>query len=344
MTDCQTVEFFIDLMGGDYAPEEIVKGVEKYLSENSDTRVSIKLFALKETAQRYADVFKNNNQVEWHISESFMRMGDKPIETLQHNNKTTIEMALVEASKSKNGVVISAGNTGGFVASSVLTLGVIEGIRRPAIISTIPTANGQTAILDLGANTEPKTSDLLMYAKIGKIYVQNMLDKKKVSIGLLNVGEEKGKGPKFIQEAYQLLKKEEEDFVGNIEGNEIFRGVVDVAICDGFVGNILLKWGEGLFELIKNKLLEKFEELFKNKAGISISEKWAELLKLFDYKEYGGALLLGVNGYCIVCHGRSKQDAIANAIKKGYGYVKSGILDKIRKFFAQEQIATKIEK
>ncbi len=337
----ERIVLLIDLMGGNYAPAEIIKGVGQYISENNNNSVLIKLFALKEIAEKYIDLFKDNSFVEWHISDSFINMEDKPVETLQHNNRTTIGMALLEASKFKNSVVISAGNTGGFVASSVLTLGLIEGIRRPVIISVIPTATGQTALLDLGANIEPKALDMLTYAKMGKIYVQNMFSKKKVTIGLLNVGEEKGKGPRFIQEVYKLLKEEEECFIGNIEGNEVFKGGVDVVICDGFVGNILLKWGEGLFELIKDKILKEFKDIFKNNQLPGIADKCEELLKPFDYKEYGGALLLGVNGYCIVCHGRSKHNAITNAMKRGCQYVKSGFLEKMREFFGANQFFSK---
>lgn len=329
------VKFFIDLMGGDYAPDEIIKGVQKYISElQNTTNVSITLLAIEDVVNKYKDVFENNDGVKWIISEGFIGMGDKPVEALQQNSKTTIQMALNSAANADDTVVISAGNTGGFVASSVLTLGLVDGVRRPAIITTLPTANGHTAILDLGANMDPKVSDFLVYTKIGKIYAQNILGKQHVNVGLLNVGEEKGKGPKLIQEAHQLLKNEEENFIGNIEGNEIFKGVADVVVCEGFVGNIMLKWGEGLFELIKTKILEKLESAFKNNGSPGVFTPYLDLLKPFDYKEYGGALLLGVNGYCIVCHGRSKQDAIANALKKGHQYVKSGILNKIRDFFS----------
>lgn len=328
------VRFFVDLMGGDYAPTEIIKGVQKYLSECNCTDISLNLFALKDVVNKYKDTFKDNRNVEWVVSENFIGMGDKPVETLQQNSNTTIQMALRRAANSDDAVVISAGNTGGFVASSVLTLGLIEGVRRPAIVTTLPTLTGHTAVLDLGANMEPKPVDFLIYTKIGKIYAQSILDKRKVTIGLLNVGEEKGKGPKLIQEAYQLLKSEEENFIGNVEGNEVFKGVADVVVCEGFVGNILLKWGEGLFELIKNKIIEKFPFAFKGNGSPPIFTQCLDLFKLFDYKEYGGALLLGVNGYCIVCHGRSKHEAIANAFKKGHQYVKSSILNKIRDFFS----------
>ncbi len=332
------VKFFVDLMGGDHAPDEIIKGVQKYISEAQDTtNVSVCLFAVENVVNKYRDVFRDNKNVEWIVSEGFIAMGDKPVESLQNNSKTTIQMALDSASNADDAVVISAGNTGGFVASSVLTLGLIDGIRRPAIVTALPTANGYAAILDLGANMEPKLSDFLVYSKIGKIYAQNILGKKQVKVGLLNIGEEKGKGPKLIQEAHQLLKNEEENFIGNVEGNEIFKGVVDVVVCEGFVGNIMLKWGEGLFELIKNKILDKFESVLRSNGLSGIFTTYLELLKSFDYKEYGGALLLGVNGYCIVCHGRSKGDAIANAFRKGHQYVKSGILNKIRDFFSSNK-------
>lgn len=330
------VKFFIDLMGGDYAPDEIIKGVQKYLSETTDPDVVINLFGVEEVNEKYKHLFKDKN-VKWHISKDFIGMSDKPVETLQKKTNTTIQMALNCAMGDDESVVISAGSTGGFVASSVLTLGLIEGVRRPAIITTIPTLNGSTAILDLGANMDPKLCDFLVYAKIGKIYAQNTLGKQTVKIGLLNVGEEKGKGPKLIQEAHQLLQEQEENFIGNVEGNEVFRGVADVVVCEGFVGNILLKWGEGLVEIIKDRIHKMFETIFKGNGSYIFWNEYLNFFKEFNYNEYGGALLVGVNGYCIVCHGRSKKEAIANAFKKGQQYVKSGIINKIKEFFSSSK-------
>jgi glycerol-3-phosphate acyltransferase PlsX len=331
------VTFFVDVMGGDYAPDEIVRGVEKYILETKETDFSIKLFAVEDAIKKYKDLLKEKSNVEWVVADSFIRMEDEPVRTLQQNNKTTIELALRSSVGVRESVVISAGSTGGFVASSVLTLGLIEGVRRPIIITSIPTLNGATTLLDLGANMEPRLIDYLIYANIGKIYAQSILGKQEPKIGLLNVGEEKGKGPKLIQDAYNLLKNEEKNFIGNVEGNEIFKGIADVIVCDGFVGNIMLKAMEGVFEIIKSKLLERFESVLKSNGASDIYERCQEAMRLFDYKEYGGALLLGVKGYCIVCHGRSKREAIANALKKGYKYAKSGVLEKLEEYFHTNQ-------
>jgi phosphate acyltransferase len=325
--------FFIDVMGGDYAPDEILKGVEKYLTESNDTNSTIHLFATEEVVNKYNPLFNKYRNIKWYIAKGFIGMGDKPVQALQENHNTTIAMALRKATEVENAVVISAGNTGGVVASSVLTLGLIEGVRRPVIACSIPTKKSNTIVLDLGANIEPKISDFLIYAKLGKLYAQKIYGIQNPSVGLLNIGEEKGKGPRIIQEVHNLLQKEEENFAGNIEGNEVFEGSVNVVVCDGFVGNILLKWGEGLVELIKSKIKEKIEALLGAMPSFSSFSKYLDFLKPFDYSEYGGALLMGVNGYCIICHGRSKKETIANAIKKGSEYAQTGILSSIKELF-----------
>jgi glycerol-3-phosphate acyltransferase PlsX len=221
---------------------------------------------------------------------------------------------------------VSAGNTGAVVCAATLTLGLLPGIERPGIAIIIPTLKGVALIIDVGANIDPKPNHMLQYGIMASDYSQFVLNTINPSVGLLNIGEEESKGTDFMKEAHKLLSEKILNFVGNVEGKDIFAGNCDCIICDGFVGNVVLKVSESLVETvieflrreIRKNLLAMFGVVFMKTA-------FSGLKKQIDYAEYGGAPLLGVNGVVIICHGRSNAKAIKNAIKAAKKEVELGV-------------------
>ena len=223
---------------------------------------------------------------------------------------------------------VSAGNTGAVMASAIFTLGRIKGIERPAIAMVWPTKKGKSVLLDFGANADCKPIHLLQFAQLGSVFAEKVLNISNPKVGLLSIGEEDSKGNELVSDTLPLLRKSKLNFVGNVESKEIFNGDVDVFVCDGFVGNMLLKFAEGMISFvysifkkeIKNRLLAKFGALLLLPVFKAIQKK-------MNYDEYGGALLLGVNGVCIISHGRSNAKAISNAIKVAKEAVEAKIIN-----------------
>jgi glycerol-3-phosphate acyltransferase PlsX len=210
---------------------------------------------------------------------------------------------------------ISAGNSGAVMVAALLELGCVPGIRRPTIGATLPTANGKGLVLDVGSNVDCKPEHLLQFALIGSKYAKYILGIENPKIGLLNIGEEENKGNKFTQNAYKKLINSNINFMGNIEGKDIFKGKVDVIVCDGFTGNILLKSSEGLAKFLLTSINHMIiSQLPQNQEMDKLKQYFMNLVKMTDYTEHGGSPLLGVNGLCFICHGRSKAKSFKNAI------------------------------
>jgi glycerol-3-phosphate acyltransferase PlsX len=210
--------------------------------------------------------------------------------------------------------IVSAGNTGAMVAGGLLSRRFLKGVRRPGIVTAMPTAKGPCAVIDVGANVHPRATHLYQYGVMGAIYARHILGKENPTVGLMNVGEEEGKGHELAVEAYALLKAGLKDrFVGNVEGRDIHRGAADVVVTDGFVGNVVLKLSEGVFDFLMKTVAKEIVGPLPNDAGIGMKALHA-LIARYDYSTFGGAPLLGVDGICIICHGSSKEVAIRNAI------------------------------
>jgi glycerol-3-phosphate acyltransferase PlsX len=223
---------------------------------------------------------------------------------------------------------ISAGNSGAVMAAALLELGCIPQIRRPAIGAILPSAKGKVLVLDVGANVDCKPEHLTQFAFIGNKYAKYILGIENPKIGMLNIGEEENKGNKFAQNAYKNLKNTNINFVGNIEGKDIFKGKVDVIVCDGFTGNILLKSSEGLAKLLLTEVNNMvISQLPQNQEMDRLKEKFINLVKMTDYTEYGGSPLLGINGLCFICHGRSKAKTFKNAILNTAKFIDADIVE-----------------
>jgi glycerol-3-phosphate acyltransferase PlsX len=210
---------------------------------------------------------------------------------------------------------VSAGNTGAQMAASLLNLGRIKGVNRPAIGSFIPSEKGMVFLIDVGANADCKPINLLQFGIMGRIFVDHIFNKEDLTIGILNIGEEEKKGNEVSIAAHKLMKEKCKGFIGNIEGRDILKGKVDVVVCDGFVGNIILKFAESIMGVLTKSIKRNLgSNLFVNLGALLVKPAFSELRRNYDYEEYGGVPLLGVNGISIICHGSSSGKAIKNAL------------------------------
>lgn len=294
------IKIAIDAMGGDLAPAEVVKGTVE--SAKNLPELKHILVGKKELLGGPYQV----ENIEIENATQVIEMADSPIEALKTKSDSSISKCIRLLLNNKAGAVVSAGNTGALFVASRFKLGLLHGIKRPAIAVRIPTRKGHSVLIDAGANVGSKALHMLQFAIMGSIYqrlINNNMDNP--TIGLLNIGEESSKGSKTLKLAYELFKKIGINFKGNVEGHRVFSGDYDVIVCDGFVGNVMLKMGEGLTSFFAEKILSYDPSLAKQLGSIA---------KTFDYTEYGGAPLLGVNGIVIICHGRSNSKAIQNAI------------------------------
>ena len=258
-------------------------------------------------------------------------MDDSPSNVVKHKKNSSIYIGTNFVSKLDNSAFLSAGNTGAVMACSLFNLKRIEGILRPAIAIVIPLAEKKVVLIDAGANVDIKPMYLKQFAIMGKIYCESIFGINNPRIGLINVGTEKKKGSEVVVEGYNLLKESNINFIGNIEGRDIFEGKADVVVCDGFVGNVILKSFEGISKLffteIKNVLTKN---IITKLYGIGLKKYFINMKKKFDYEEYGGALLLGVDGIVIISHGSSKSKAITNAIKIAADGIERNIIKRIK--------------
>jgi phosphate acyltransferase len=258
-----------------------------------------------------------------------VEMDDPPVEAIRNKPNSSIAVMCKMAAKGEADVVISAGNTGACVAAAQLRMRTLPGVLRPGIAVLLPTFYGPVVICDVGANIAPKPRHLMQYAIMGGAYAHDVCEIENPRVGLLSIGEEDSKGTTIVKEARRLMRDEPQiNFVGNVEGRDLFKGVCDVVVCDGFVGNIVLKFTEGLSEGLFKTIAAELEE-----EAPDIADQFKPVMdKIYarhDWQEYGGAPLLGVGGYCLICHGKSDARAIMNAIRVGRTLANSGINLKI---------------
>ena len=322
----------VDAMGGDNAPEEIVKGAVRAAKKFQCEII------LVGDENKIKDVLKNQGDIKdlpltiRHTTE-VISMREHPADAVRNKKDSSIVVATKMVKDGECDAVLSAGSTGAAVAAAQLILKRIHGIGRPAIATPIPTPNGVTLMLDSGANVDSKPEHLFQVAMMGSIYCEHVFGKKNPKVGLLNIGEEETKGNEQAKETYQLLKNASNiNFIGNAEGRDIPVGKFDVVVCDGFVGNVVLKFDEGLaltiFKLIKEEIADS--GILAKIGAFLLMPALKKLAKRLDVSENGGAPLLGVNGYCIISHGSSDAKSICSAIGIAQDYVHSNILDKIK--------------
>ncbi len=331
----------VDAYGGDYAPEETIKGVLKALTEVKDLKII--LTGYKNKLKKLLEGFEyDQDRLIIEDASDIVGMIDKPSLALRKKNSSmSVGIKLVKDKKAD--AFVTAGNSGASMAFSMFTLGRINGVDRPAIATLLPSLDGNVLLVDAGANTDCKPSNLLEFALMGGVYVKYMLGINSPKIGILSNGSEPGKGDKLTIKTYDLLSKSKLNFVGNIEGDEIYKGKADVVVCDGFIGNIVLKTSESIPQVIAEFLKEEIKKSLWYKIGFLLAKPAFSLLKnKVDYSEFGGAPLLGVNGTCIISHGRSNATAIKNAILKALRFSKEQMNDRIESAIENCKVLKKI--
>jgi glycerol-3-phosphate acyltransferase PlsX len=319
-------------MGGDKAPAAILKGCWEaaplldgddliYLVGDKD--IIAKGLAESELCPEAKQRFETVHTTQ------IIDMDESPVEAIRGKPDSSISVMCKLAAKGEADVVISAGNTGACVAAAQLRMRTLPGVSRPGIAVVLPTFHGPVVICDVGANPEPKPKHIEQYAIMAGAYATAIAGIENPRVGLLSIGEEDAKGNSLTKEARKLMRDEPQiNFIGNVEGRDLFKGAVDVVVCDGFVGNIILKFtegiAEGLFQTIMAELQEYAPDLLEEFKPVM-----KKIYQKHDWQEYGGAPLLGVGGYCLICHGRSDSRAVKNAIRVGKQLVNSGVNKKI---------------
>ncbi|HEY8391843.1 MAG TPA: phosphate acyltransferase PlsX [Capillibacterium sp.] len=320
----------VDAMGGDFAPQQAVLG--SILAAKEDQIASV-LVGRSEEIERELAQYPDYPQDLIRIKDAreVVEFTEHPAMAVRKKRDSSIVVANQLLKNGEVDAVISAGSTGAAMTASLFILGRIPGIARPAIAIPFPTVKGVTVFLDAGANAENDPQDLVQFAVMGTVYATAVLGIPAPTVGLLSNGEEETKGNKLVLEAYPLLKESGLNFLGNVEGKDILMGLADVVVCDGFTGNVVLKFAEGMAAALFQKMKEALGKSTLTKLGaLAIKSGLKKLKASFDYSEYGGAPLLGVNGVSIISHGRSDAKAFKNAIKAAANGVKEDMIGKIR--------------
>lgn len=303
----------VDAMGGDYAPQEIVAGAYE-----SARQVSFEIVLVGDTEQIEAHLSRRGRPSNLHIhhASQVITMEDSPVMAIRRKRDSSLVVAAKLVKEGKADALVSMGNTGAVGVVAKLLWGSLPYVDRPAIATVLPTYTGRCVLLDSGATVDCSPRQLLDFALMGQIYAAQVLEIPNPRVGLLNIGEEATKGNSVTKEAYQLLMTHlKEEFVGNVEGKTFFEGVADVVVCDGFVGNVFLKTGEGVAETVLKIIKEELTRNRLNRLPLALLKPAFERVKRrLDYREYGGAPLLGVDGVCIIGHGRSDRYAVRQAI------------------------------
>lgn len=324
----------VDAMGGDYAPEVVIQGTLAAVREY-DVEV-----ILVGDQPRIDNLLKkaryNGKSISSYLAQEVIDMAESAATSVRRKRDSSIVVGLGLVKEGKADAFFSAGNTGAVVCAATLSLRLLPGIERPGIAIIMPTLKGVSLVIDVGANIDPKPSQLLQYGIMANIYVQDILGKSNPKVGLLNVGEEETKGNDFMKETYELLSQAKFNFIGNVEGKHLFSGDCDVIICDGFVGNVALKVSEAVAEALQ-KFLKR--HILSNPlgllGGLLLKPSFNRLKKELDYAEYGGAPLLGVAGVVIIGHGRSNAKAVKNAIRVAKEEVEHKFNEKILEAIAK---------
>lgn len=304
----------VDAMGGDFGPRINVPAAVTA----AERGVDITLVGDEAEIRKELEAAGGNNLSNIDIvhSTQVVGMDEKPAESLRAKKDSSIQVCCRLVKKGEADGLISAGNSGATVACGMFVLGRIKGVERPALAGIVPTEKDPMVLVDVGANVDSKPSHLAQYAVMGDILARYVLKVKKPSVALLSIGEEEGKGNSVTKEAFELIKNSSLNFIGNAEGRDIFTGEVNVVVCDGFVGNVALKVGEGVAKSFGNILKGELKRDLLSKMGtLLLLPTLTRFARTLDYAEYGGAPLLGLKGPAIVCHGASTVKAITSAIK-----------------------------
>jgi glycerol-3-phosphate acyltransferase PlsX len=322
----------VDAMGGDHAPKTEVEGA---IRAARSLGVKVILVGREELIREELDKHEEASELPIQIVHASERvsMEESAAKTIRGKRDSSIRVACRLVRDGVAAGLVSAGNTGAVMVTAKLVQGMLPGVARPALASAFPTLNGKPAVLvDVGANVDCTPRMLAQFAVMGEIYSRTIFRTDNPRVGLLSIGEEEHKGNELTRKSFALLKTLPLNFIGNVEGQDIYSGETDVIVCDGFIGNVALKVSEGLVEVMKTMLQQSLEATIAGKIGYALSKAaYSDFKKRLDYSEYGGAPLLGIHGVCIICHGRSNANAIKNAIRVAAEFSSGHINKRIEK-------------
>lgn len=334
------MKIILDAMGGDNAPDAVIKGAVRAINEVKESTEIILTGNEDIINSRVKEIYGKNNiseisaKIKIHNTTEIIEMEDKPTEAIKHKKDSSMVVGFKLLKEDEGDVFISAGNSGALLTGATLLVGRIKGIDRPAMAGILPAYHGRLLLIDSGANTNCKPINLLQFAQMSSIYLKNTFGIEKPAIGLLNIGTEETKGNELTRESYNLLKEKSEElginFIGNVEGRDAFSGKVDAIVTDGFTGNIFLKAIEGLGKLVKVSLTESIKKnIFSIIGALPAMPSINRFKKTMDYKEYGGALFLGVKKPVIKAHGSSDDYLFYFTIKQAEQFVDNKAVDKM---------------
>jgi len=348
----QVIRIAVDAMGGDNFPWVSIKGSLDALMSYPDVEITLvgdekvvrdglERIVGPENAKNPGSGVYSSVMNRLHIvhADEVIQMSESPARAIRNKKNSSIVIANKLCRSNDVEAVISAGNTGAAMASSLLYMGRLTGVSRPAIMALFPSKIDYVAVLDLGANIDCKPEHLYQFAVMASIYVSHVIGYKSPRVGLLSIGEERSKGNELTNGAYALLEKSDLNFIGNVEGRDILEGDIDVVVCNGFVGNVLLKFGESMFDFATHSLKKIIFKSIRLKIGAYLLKPaFNELKKKMNVDDYGGAPLLGVDGVSIICHGNAPPLAIENAVRVARQLVLEEINEQIKHKFARENI------
>jgi len=328
-----TITVSIDCMGGDHGPQVTVPSALEFVRQHADVRVI--LVGLTDRPQPFLNDCANPRVVIRHASE-VVAMDESPANTLRSKKDSSMRVAIDLVRNGEADACVSAGNTGALMAISRFVLKMLPGIDRPAICSVLPTLKGQTYVLDLGANVDCTPEHLLQFGLMGASLVSAVEHSERPSVGILNIGEEAIKGNDVVKRAAELLWGSGLNFVGNVEGDGIYKGAADVIVCDGFVGNVTLKASEGVAQLLATFLRKEFRRnLFTKLAALIALPVLKKFKRRVDHRQYNGASLLGLRGIVVKSHGSADVVAFTRALQRAADEARNGVLARIGERFAQ---------
>lgn len=318
----------VDAMGGDHAPRAVVEGA--FLAATEDRRSLCLVGDLETIEAELARLGDLPDRLELVHSEEVVEMDEAATTPLRKKRNASIRICADLVKEGRARALVTAGNTGAAMATAVVVMGTLEGVDRPALATVVPTPRGSSVLLDVGANVSSKASHLRQFAVMGHFYAQEILGTTQPRIGLLSVGEEEGKGTQLTREVYRVLENTGLNFLGNVEGRDVFNGEADVVVCDGFVGNVVLKSSEALAELLLGLIDEELRRSLRTRLGAALARPaFRKVERRVDPDQYGAAPLLGVRGGCFIGHGSSSAEGIRNAIRRATEFCQAEVDVKI---------------
>lgn len=334
----------VDAMGGDFAPDEIIAGA---IRASAELDVDVLLVGDSQKIESYLKQHNHPINLEIVHAEEVVAMDEEPLSAIRRKPNASINVAMELVKEKRADAVVSAGHSGAAMASALLRLGRLKGIDRPAIGAVFPTilAGKSVIVLDVGANVDSRPKYLEQFALMGTIYSKYVMGVEEPKVGLLNIGEESTKGNDLALRTHQLLDANDKiPFIGNAEGRDVLSGHFDVIVCDGFVGNVLLKFAEAVGEVMLQIIREELPQGLRGQLGTALLKPNLKRLKQrIDHAEHGGALLFGVAGVCIISHGSSQAPSIFNAVRLAQDAIDNQVLERIQAYNEQHQPETNTE-